>query len=168
MFELAVKTNAGNKNVTIKNMGLFDAIGESSINITANYLSSSINNLNQTEVNSQIDEQKVKFALIEKQAITTSTLDEQTKDLKEILLIKLDTQGTELTILKHGKTALKKTHLLLIEMSNHNLYEGGAQYYEVDAFLRAEGFNLIDIIITYRPEGIADEYDAIYENKTKW
>lgn len=162
MFHVAQKTNQGNKNVTIKNLALYDSIGKKEINITANYVSSSINELNSIEVNNQVEEQKKKFEVIEKQEINTSTLDEETKSIKEILLIKLDTQGTELNILKGGIETLKKTNLLLIEMSNHEMYKNGCKYYEVDQFLRDNGFNLVDIIVVYRPEG-ALEYDAIYE-----
>lgn len=168
MFHLAQKTNIGNKNVTIKNLALYDSIGKKELNVTANYVSSSINELNNSEINTQPDEQIKKFGLIEKQQINTSTLDEETKDLKEILIIKLDTQGSELNILKSGIETLKKTHLLLIELSNHDMYQKGCQYYEVDQFLREHNFKLVDIIVTYRPKGIAMEYDAIYENVNKF
>ncbi|MBA2613908.1 MAG: FkbM family methyltransferase [Bacteroidetes bacterium] len=163
MFHIAQKTNLGNKNVIIKNLALYDSIGKKELNITANFVSSSINELNAAEINEQPGEQKKKFELLEKQEINTSTLDEETKDLKEILLIKLDTQGSELNILKSGIETLKKTHLILIEMSNHHMYKKGCQYYEVDQFLRNNNFKLIDIIVVYRPEGVTMEYDAIYE-----
>ncbi|MDP1801077.1 MAG: FkbM family methyltransferase [Bacteroidota bacterium] len=162
MFHIAQETNRGNKNVIIKNLALDSSIGKKEINITANYVSSSIHELNSSEISKQTDEQKKKFEVIKKQEISTSTLDEETKSIKEILLIKLDTQGSELNILKGGIETLKKTNLLLIEMSNHDMYTNGCKYYEVDQFLRDNFFNLVDIIVVYRPEG-ALEYDAIYE-----
>ena len=164
MFLIAQKTNINNKNVTIKNIALYDSVGKKELNITANYVSSSINELNATEINNQSSDQQKKFELIEKQEVATSTLDEETKNLKEILLIKIDTQGSELNILKSGFEALKKTHLLLIEMSNHDMYKNGCQYYEIDQFLRDNHFKLVDIIVVYRADGKAAEYDAIYES----
>lgn len=164
MFGLAQKTNSENKNVTVKNIGLYDKVGKQEINITKNFLSSSINDFNAHEVSNDNHVQQSKYHIIEKQEITTSTLDEETKILKEILLIKIDTQGTELTIFKHGTETLKKTHLVLVEMNNHQLYKDGTQYYEMDEFLRAQNFKLVDIIVTYRPKGAMQEYDALYRN----
>jgi FkbM family methyltransferase len=162
MFHIAQETNKNNKNVIVKNLALYDSIGKKEMNITANFVSSSIHELNSIEVNNQPTKQKEKFSVIEKQEINTSTLDEETKNIKEILLIKIDTQGTELIILKGGIETLKKTNLVMIEMSNHELYMNGCKYYEVDQLLRDNSFNLVDIIVVYRPEGDL-EYDAIYE-----
>lgn len=163
MFHMAQKANEGNPQVTIRNLALYDSIGKKEINITANFLSSSIHELNSVEISHQPGAQQNKFNLIEKQEVRTSTLDEETKDLEEILLIKIDTQGSELHILKSGIETLKKTHLVLVEMNNHELYKDGCQYYDVDEFLRKQQFKLVDVIVVYRPDGVAMEYDAIYE-----
>ena len=42
MFHIAQETNKYNKNVTVKNLALYDSIGKKEINITANFVSSSI------------------------------------------------------------------------------------------------------------------------------
>lgn len=163
MFHAAQNKNKNNPLVTIRNLALYDAIGKRDINITANFVSSSINGLNAAEIGRQPEIQQGRFNLIEKQEVSTSTLDEEAKDLKEILLIKLDTQGSELNILKSGIETLKKTHLILVEMNNQELYHNGCRYYEVDEFLRAQQFKLVDLIVVFRPDGVAMEYDAIYE-----
>lgn len=162
MFHAAQKTNEGNQRVTIRNLALCDSIGKKEINITANFLSSSIHELNSAEISHQPAEQRDRLYLIEKQEVKTSTLDDETKGLEEILLIKIDTQGSELNILKSGIETLKKTHLVLVEMNNHELYKNGCRYYEVDEFLRSQQFKLVDMIVVYRPDGMAMEYDAIY------
>lgn len=164
MFHTAQKTNESNPQVSIRNLALYDSIGKKEMNITANFLSSSIHELNSAEISQQPGVQQDKFSLIEKQEVRTSTLDEETKELKEILVIKIDTQGSELHILESGVETLKKTHLVLAEMNNHELYKNGCQYYEVDEFLRKQDFKLVDLIVVYRPDGRAMEYDAIYEN----
>jgi FkbM family methyltransferase len=163
MYKIAVENNAKNSNVIIRNLALCDLVGKKEINITTNYLSSSLNSINDREVDLQPMAQKEKFKVIEKQIVATSTLDLETAHLKEILLIKMDTQGSELTILKNGIETLKKTHLILVEMSNHDIYQKSCQYFEVDQFLRENDFKLIDLIITYRPQGKVSEYDSIYE-----
>jgi FkbM family methyltransferase len=163
MYKIAVDTNAKNANVTIRNLALSDSIGKKEIHITTNYLSSSLNSINDAQVNLQPETQKEKFRVIEKQIVATSTLDLETIQLQEILLIKIDTQGSELIILENGIETLKKTHLILIEMNNHDIYQKGSRYFEVDQFLRENNFKLIDLIITYRPNGRVAEYDSIYE-----
>lgn len=163
MFKIAANTNIKNTNVEVRNIALSNAKGETEINITANYLSSSLNDLNVKEFELKPNSQKEKFLIIEKQKVITSTLDDETKNIKELLMIKIDTQGSELSILKSGIETLRKTNLILIEMNNHGLYNNGCQYYEVDEFLRNNNFKLIDMIVTYRPNGLVEEYDAIYE-----
>ena len=93
-----------------------------------------------------------------------STLDDEFKDPPCVLLIKLDTQGTEIEILKGGVETLKKTRFILTEMNNHLLYKRTCQYYEVDEFLRSQSFRLADIVVTYRGDLGVTEYDALYRN----
>lgn len=163
MCKIAMKNNVKNPNVSFRNLALSNSGGEAEINITANFFSSSLHPFNDVEMGLQPKTQQEKYKVIGKQKVSTSTLDHETADLSEILLIKIDTQGSEMNILKSGIETLKKTNLLLIEMNNHSLYNNGCQYYEVDEFLRENNFKLIDIIVTYRPMGVAQEYDAIYE-----
>jgi FkbM family methyltransferase len=59
---------------------------------------------------------------------------------------KIDVQGFELEILKHGVSKLDKTGLLHIEVTFNPIYEGQALFSEVDTFLRSMGFQLLDIV----------------------
>ena len=70
-------------------------------------------------------------------------------------------------MLRGASETLKKTKMLIVEQSVRSPYEGGSMYYEVDNYLRNAGFELLDIIITFRKEGlILTEYDSIYiQNK---
>ena len=49
-------------------------------------------------------------------------------------------------------------------MNNHDLYKNTCKYYEVDEFLRAHSFRMIDLIVTYHTDEEVQEYDALYEN----
>jgi FkbM family methyltransferase len=98
--------------------------------------------------------------------VRQSTLDEEFGHLERILLVKLDTQGGELDILRGGARVLERTRFVLTEMSNHGHYQGGCRYYEVDALMRDGGFRLADLTVTYHTyeEGTL-EFDALYERE---
>ena len=52
----------------------------------------------------------------------------------------------------------------MTELSNHESYEGGAQYFEVDQAMRENGFVLQNIFARYSYDEQLYEYDAIYIN----
>jgi FkbM family methyltransferase len=151
-------------NIFIKDIALSNSGGEFTLHVTSNQRSSSLNELNDEEVRKLSHEHRALLEETESFKVKTSTLDEEFKDAPRILLIKLDTQGTELEILKGGLETLKRTKFVLTEMNNHRLYKNTCQYYEVDDFLRAHGFRLVDVIVTYHTGEEVQEYDALYEN----
>jgi len=63
--------------------------------------------------------------------------------------LKLDTQGSELDILKGGKSALENVLLIDIEVSFQELYTNAPLFAEVDIFLRNEGFRLLGLRRSY-------------------
>lgn len=151
--------------IHVKNIALGIAPGVAQLHITSNNVSSSINELNLEEIEKQPQVYQGWLRQEAAENVSLSTLDDEFKDDRPVLLIKLDTQGTELDILKGGAETLKKTSFVLIEMNNHEMYKGACQYYEVDAFLREQGFKLADIVVTYRAEQGVSEYDALYERR---
>jgi FkbM family methyltransferase len=56
------------------------------------------------------------------------------------VFIKMDAQGYEMNILRHGEQALAQAKGLQVEMSLFPLYEGETLYDEIIAFLKARGF----------------------------
>lgn len=72
----------------------------------------------------------------------TDTLDNQVKDAD---FIKIDTEGSELEILKGGKELLRKVSGIEVEVSFNPMYEGQPLFSEIDAFLREQGFQLFDL-----------------------
>jgi FkbM family methyltransferase len=103
------------------------------------------------------------FHLQKKIKVQVKRLDDCIPENEEVLLIKLDTQGRELKILSGGTRTLQRTKYVLTEMNNHDYYQGGSQYYELDDFLRNRGFKLVNITSSYTFGGLT-EYDALYEN----
>lgn len=151
------------KRIHVRNLALGSARGEARLHVTSNNVSSSINELNTAEIGKQ--PQVFQDWLREETAerVAVSTLDEEFGEARDVLLIKLDTQGTELDVLRGGKEVLKRTRFVLTEMNNHEMYKNACQYYEVDQFLREHSFHLVDIVVTYRAAEGVKEYDALYE-----
>jgi len=154
---------AREKRIHVRNLALGSARGVAELHVTSNNVSSSINELNTEEIGKQpqVFQDWLKEEAAER--VTVSTLDEEFKGARDVLLIKLDTQGTELDVLKGGEDVLKRTRFVLTEMNNHEMYKNACQYYEVDQFLREHSFHLVDIIVTYRAAEGVKEYDALYE-----
>lgn len=148
-----------NPNVQLFQFALSNTKDTQSIYITSNAYSSS---LLKPENNDEFKNQKT-------QIIETVLLDDFLKEknlYQDILLLKIDVQGNELNLLKGAIQTLEKIHIVLIEQNNHHIYQNASKYYEVDEFLRQNGFVLINMIATYKKmEIIAREWDAIYLNK---
>jgi FkbM family methyltransferase len=152
------------KNIELKNMALGSIPGDSYLHVTANQLSSSLNELNTSEVSQLPQDHQSWLEEVKRVKVHVSTLDAEFKNESQVLLLKLDTQGTELDILKGGVELLKRTRFVLTELNNHHLYKGACQYYEVDEFLRNHSFRLVDLVVTYHTNEEVQEYDALYEN----
>ncbi len=76
------------------------------------------------------------------------TLDELVRDAGldgPIDLLKIDTQGAELHVLRGATTILPRVRLIWAEVSFRALYEGSALFADVHAFLSARGFRLHSI-----------------------
>ena len=163
MSDFAVRNCINYPLVKILNIALGEKSGEADFHVNENVLSSSLLSVSKNDTKHLDENHKEKFEERKKINVKVSTLDELIAD-KDILLIKIDTQGTELNILKGATSVLKRTDYILVEMNNHKIYDGGCMYYEVDEFLRSKGFRLVDAIVIYRPNGKVPEYDALYEN----
>jgi FkbM family methyltransferase len=78
------------------------------------------------------------------------TLDGQLANhrIEDVDFIKLDTQGSELSILKGGEGALGKASGVFLEVEFLSLYENQPLFGDVDVYLRSHGFDLVEIVRT--------------------
>lgn len=77
--------------------------------------------------------------LLEKVLVDTKKLDD-VKEIKHLDMLKIDIQGSELSVFQHGKKALAETLLIHTEISFVNLYKNQPSFGEVDLELRSQGF----------------------------
>ena len=74
------------------------------------------------------------------------------KKLKGPFLIKVDVQGAELDVLKGSEKTLKKTEVIILEVSFFKFMKGAPEFYEVICFMKEYGFVAYDILKGfYRP-----------------
>lgn len=89
-----------------------------------------------------------RFDVLNEATIECRTLDDvlAEEDLTDVDFIKLDTQGSELEILKGATSTLADAVVgLEIEVSFAEIYIGQPLFANVDLFIRQYGFNLIDL-----------------------
>lgn len=79
------------------------------------------------------------------ESANTVTLDSALEGTPDIDLIKLDIQGFELTALLHAAASLQRTLVVHCEVSFMEIYHRQALFSEVELFLRAAGFELVDL-----------------------
>lgn len=74
--------------------------------------------------------------------VTTLDLWAREENLRTIDYIKIDTQGSELEILKGGNSLIETTRCIDIEVEFNPIYEGQTLFGETDMYLRSKGFVL--------------------------
>lgn len=84
------------------------------------------------------------FSTMRVDPVQTLTLDHVLGDKGEIDLIKLNINGMELLSLQHAAEVLQRTNVVHCNVSFIEMYEGQSGFKEVEQFLHAQGFELID------------------------
>lgn len=161
--EIVVKTSKF-QNIEVVNKALGATTKSDRINVTNNINSSSL-----LGINKDIQEQKFKEMLNsnESETIQIAKLDDELINFKnDINILKIDTQGYELEVLKGAINTLPRVKIIVVEVANHSFYENAPMYFEIDDFLRSNGFVLNDMIPAMLKNRKLFEWDCIYLNKT--
>jgi len=100
--------------------------------------------------------------------VEVQTLDEYCakRSVTHIDMLKLDTQGFDLEVIKGGSEllALQRIQLLFIEIIFSDMYEGLPRPDEIYSFLTEQGFSLVSFYTFYHEHGRADWADALFVN----
>ena len=99
--------------------------------------------------------------------VPVTTIDKVAADIKGSVLIKFDTHGYEVPILKGAAETLKRTDALIIEVYGFHLSPTCLLFHELSAYLDELGFRLADIVDVIRRPGDKAfwQADAFYLRK---
>jgi hypothetical protein len=76
--------------------------------------------------------------------------------------VKVDTQGSELGVLRSLGAHIGKVSLLVIECAAQALYEGQPPFEDVLHWLREHGFSPAYVAINFGVDGVYYDYDVIF------
>lgn len=90
---------------------------------------------------------KSDYEVVDVREVNTVTLDNLigASDLNRIDFLNIDTQGSEMEIFKGGGRTLKDVLCIEAELHLKPLYKGQSLYYEIESYLREQGFEVYDI-----------------------
>jgi FkbM family methyltransferase len=122
--------------------------GQIEFNIAGNSVSSSVLPMTQTHRDAAPGSK-----YLAKQLIQIATLDELAPELIPVtgpVLLKVDTQGYEMEVLKGAANILRRTVALQLELSLTSLYEGAPTLLEMISFMKNEGCELFSLVPGFR------------------
>jgi hypothetical protein len=157
--------------ISIFNIALSDTIGKSkfytvdpetssSPNIGASSLLKFIDGLNGSFFSQEWNQKEI--------LVDCLTLDKwcEINNKNKIDLIWMDTQGTELNVLKGAEETLKSVRVILTEVGLKPYYEGHTMKKDIDDFLFERGF--IEITESFELNGFDYEANTIYINENNF
>jgi FkbM family methyltransferase len=125
--------------------------GQIEMNISANSVSSSLLPMRPAHLQAAPQSKYV-----EKQTLKMERLDKLAVGLIPLaggLLIKIDTQGYELEVLRGATQLLPRTSAIQLELSLTPLYEGAPTLVEMLSFMESQGFELFGLVPGFRDLG---------------
>lgn len=85
--------------------------------------------------------------------------------MRQVDLLKLDLQGYEIEALKGATSLLERTRIIATEVEFVPLYDDQPLFADVDMFIRAQGFRLLNLYDLWsHPDGQLTSGDATYLN----
>lgn len=152
---------SGRNNVTVHGAALGAEAKIVRFNIVNNLVSSSV--LNPSTLNKEIHGEKMDIRQVVE--VPQIRLEDMINDYREIDLLKLDLQGYELEALRGCGRLLERIKIITTEIEFVSLYDGQPLFGDIDVFLRAHSFRLLNLYELYtHPDGQLTAGDAVYLN----
>lgn len=146
------------------------AIGDEAKNIDFNeypeapYMSSILNLSGDAPEHASIANGKISVKKIKQRTI--DDLAEQYK-VNSLDLLKIDTQGAELAVLRGATSLLSRTAAIWVEVSFVKLYEQSCLFHEVHESLYNHGFQLTELTAGWRsPSGELAQADGLFQRRS--
>jgi FkbM family methyltransferase len=145
---------------SVRQQAVGEKSGQAIMNVAKNSVSSSLLEMAARHVDAA-PESRVVGAI----PVDCVTLTEVLRDLAgNSLMVKIDTQGFERSVLASGSGMLESVSLFEIEVSFVELYRGQALFWELDGFMSRSGFRLVSIEEGFFDQSTGEllQCDAIY------
>lgn len=133
------------ENINIYNFGISDKDGSMELNVSHQEGTSTFSSVNQhskyLDFKSKVLREKV---FSKKQKIEVQKIDSfcEKKNIKKIDLLKIDTEGHEMSVLLGAEKTIKNIKIILLEVSNHDMYLNYDNK-KIDDFLIKNNFKFI-------------------------
>lgn len=169
MIPYLIDLKRNHPNYIYENLALGENISEIQMNEFNTTGLSSLKQLNSEYSYNQIEfDSSIKSQYI----VEVSTLDfyVNSKNIKDKICLKIDTQGFELEVLKGSINLLTKNQIevIIIELMLIEKYKNASLYDEILNFLHPFGYRLFDIHTSYyESNGQLSEFDAIFTVQKK-
>jgi FkbM family methyltransferase len=153
---------AGDPRVTIQNYALSDTVGTAELHISKRSDSSSLLPIGEGQTTAYPGTEEATT-----EEIALETLDNLiSKPLDGPVLLKIDVQGAELSVLRGAEKTLESVDSIFVECSFVELYEGQALANEVIEFLAARGFSIAGVFgPAYDADGRCLQVDALFSRQ---
>ena len=93
----------------------------------------------------------------------TTMINDENIDIKKFQALLIDTQGSELLVLKGASEILKNFDYIITEAADFESYVGGCKIEDLSIFLKTFGFNPILKTKFAKHSGAGNYYDIIYK-----
>jgi len=155
----SLKTNFDAANISLHNMAVGSSCGQLEFN---EYSWSALNSLLKRAYGTA--------KIMETYLVEVVTLDEFCKnnDISYINLLKTDTEGFELNVLKGASSMMEKNKIqfVYVEIFFNENYVGQSSFGDIYNFLLGNRFELVRFYdVLYTDEGLASKTDALFINK---
>jgi FkbM family methyltransferase len=100
--------------------------------------------------------------------VEVTTLDELAGS-EDVAVVKIDVQGAEMDVLQGGRSALRRTAAVLMEVTFFSHYEADTTFGALHEEMTLQGFELVAMSDPVRtaPEGLSSWADACYARKAR-
>jgi FkbM family methyltransferase len=159
-FAQLLMTAHGDASWTCRNLALGESEDSATLHVAANSWSSSL-----LPMDARLVEAAPSTAHVRDEVVTVAPLDAAVADLRPNVptFLKIDTQGSEMSVLRGAVATLEHTPLIEVEVSVAGLYVGQPLYNEVLSHLGNRGYGLVALAeeFTDPRTGALLEFNAI-------
>lgn len=139
-------------------LGIGDEFGEKEINVSENLVSSSFQEMLPIHISESPDSKYIRTEKVELKTFDSEFVLHH--NTGEVALLKIDTQGYELNVLRGASKSLEYVTAVQIEMCLSQTYENEPDYLSIIQILKESGFKLFSLETGYSNKKSGQLYQA--------